>query len=214
MPAAQLVNRPASCVEYQSMARDVLREALDAIEGQWVRLGAPIASHLRPGLAGQELDELAAACGWALPPELRTWWGWHDGTDSASSLLDIGPGGFWFFSAERAFRETQEERQIAPDDADNPGWRHSWLKFMPRDASRLYADCAHFRFSTPGYLPIGLVPKEWDGADVPVARSLTQVALMWLWLLEHDHYAVDDSGVLNEVESNPVPQWIMWTDLV
>jgi len=46
-----------------------LAEILSAIEGQWRRLGAPIAEALRPGLDDGTMDSTAAAYGWTLPPE-------------------------------------------------------------------------------------------------------------------------------------------------
>jgi hypothetical protein len=39
-----------------------------------------------------------------------------------------------------------------------------------------------------------------------------QAALMWWWLLKND-YAVDSNGWLNRVDSNPIPEWILHTEI-
>jgi hypothetical protein len=82
---------------------------------------------------------------------------------------------------------------------------------MNQDAQRLYIDCEPPRWELRTVRPLGLVVHEWSDSDVPVARSLTQAALTWCWLLQHDYYAVDSNGWLNRVETNPVPEWILHT---
>ncbi|MDQ1685215.1 MAG: hypothetical protein QOC82_1952 [Frankiaceae bacterium] len=56
-----------------------LGELLAAFERAWQRLGAPIATALRRGLA----DDAFTATGlpFEMPRELRIWWSWHDGAD-------------------------------------------------------------------------------------------------------------------------------------
>jgi hypothetical protein len=192
------------------MTLDILREALLGIEAEWVRLGAPIVSRLRPGLSGDQLDDLGERYAWDIPPELRVWWGWHDGTNQVGHpwLQSIGPASLWFLPAERALKDTELEREIRPDHPEDPGWRRSWLTIMNFDATRLYVDCSTPAHGVRTWLPIGLVHKEWDNADVPVAQSLTQAARMWLWLLQQNYYAVDANGFLNTVDTNPIPSWI------
>jgi hypothetical protein len=47
----------------------LLVDEFEGLKAQWARLGAPIEHLLRPGLAEDEMDEMAAAHNLRLPPE-------------------------------------------------------------------------------------------------------------------------------------------------
>jgi hypothetical protein len=65
---------------------------LPALEAQWVRLGAPIAERLRPGLSAVQLNDIEASLGFDLPHELRELWAWHDGSDCTSATINRKAG--------------------------------------------------------------------------------------------------------------------------
>jgi hypothetical protein len=50
------------------------RRVLRKIEGEWRRLGAPIADLLRPGIAPEAVDDLFRPHGLSVPPELKVLW--------------------------------------------------------------------------------------------------------------------------------------------
>ena len=52
---------------------------LDAWVSHWEAQAIPFADAWRPGLTEEELAAVEDELGTALPPELRTWWSWHDG---------------------------------------------------------------------------------------------------------------------------------------
>jgi hypothetical protein len=49
------------------------------LEAQWRRLHPPLLDALQPGLSPDDIAEKMEPTGLALPPELQTWWGWHNG---------------------------------------------------------------------------------------------------------------------------------------
>ena len=89
-------------------------DELRGLEERWVRMRAPIAGRLRPGLAAGELDSLASATGLRLPAELCVWWGWHDGASTGELARDawIGPD-----TPFHSLAEALEERTRLADHA-------------------------------------------------------------------------------------------------
>lgn len=59
-----------------------MQRALAGFEARIVAQGAPAARLLRPGLADDQIDALTAHLPFAIPAEVRTWFGWHDGVDT------------------------------------------------------------------------------------------------------------------------------------
>src|ERR1044072_6340066 len=93
-------------------------DELRGLEERWVRMRAPIAGRLRPGLAAGELDSLASATGLRLPAELCVWWGWHDGASTGELARDAGIGPDTPFpSLPEALAGGWEERTRLADQA-------------------------------------------------------------------------------------------------
>jgi hypothetical protein len=61
------------------MSRAACASALEAIEGHFRRLRAPVLDYLAPGLTDAEMDALTEAHGFLLPDDVRAWWAWHNG---------------------------------------------------------------------------------------------------------------------------------------
>lgn len=188
---------------------DLLAETLIEIEAQWRRLGAPIVEALRPGLDEDTLDSVAARFGWSLPQELRVWFRWHDGADPTMPR-SIGPGGYELLTLEEALEKTEDNRAHFADAAPLV-WPREWLVFMTQGPQRLYMDTS--RSALRASTPIGLVPWMPEDMDVHRAGSLLQAASLWLWLLERDHYRVEDGGDLFVDKWAELPLWLRLSGL-
>ncbi|GAA4981844.1 hypothetical protein [Kineococcus glutinatus] len=93
-------------------ADEVLR-ALADLYAQWSRVGADIASRLRPGAGDTDLDAAEAALAAPLPPGTRAWFRAVDGVEPVrtrfrTSLPSIGPGGWVPLSLDAAVRRVRE----------------------------------------------------------------------------------------------------------
>lgn len=191
----------------------MLAALLDELNAQWVRLGAPIARALRPGLSEQQLDAVAERLGVSLPRELRELWAWHDGADP-DSYRDIGPGGYEFLSTEEVVEAHGMNRAIhaespAPDVLPEMFWHESWIPFMTQDAQRLYVDAA--RETTTGSSPVRLVTWEWEDFTVDRAPSLAAAVSMWTWLLESGYYRWSGDSYGEPVDYSQIPLFARWT---
>lgn len=184
-----------------------LVDEFEGLKAEWARLEAPIEHLLRPGLAEDEMDEMAAAHNLRLPPELRIWWNWHNGAAEGSDQeRSIGPGGYVFLSLAETLKAYEENRQIHQPDPDmvDTFWRDSWVPFMNQDAQRLYVDCE--RLGEFGDSPIRLVSWEWDTFETDRAMSLGHAVSMWTWLLASDFYRWD--GQLWECDYQAIPAFL------
>lgn len=170
-----------------------LRRALDELESQWNRLGAPIATHLRPGLTDAELSNVELELGTPIPPELRGLWTWHDGTNSSESTVDIGPMGMEFFPSSVVLAYLQQNMEVHPEaEAEfdpEQYWHPTWIPFMAQDAQRLYVDST--RLVASGASPVRMVSWEWEDYDVDISHSLRDLVQNWTWLLANDYYVWD-----------------------
>lgn len=194
------------------MNTDRLRELLDRLEGHWVRQGAPVVERLRPGLSDAEIRELAAGLPFEIPPELRCWWGWHDGAAALPgdgwSYQDrsIGIASYAFLPLADAVKEYRRNREIhptaeVPEDVpkDLPEhvleelrqlyWHESWLPVVTRDASRVYADCA--AVTAEGAVPVGIVHQDWENFLKVRAPSFTDAVAVWVHGLDEGVYRWD-----------------------
>ncbi|GAB4067470.1 hypothetical protein GCM10028777_23570 [Angustibacter speluncae] len=166
---------------------------------------------MRPGLDDDELDRLAGDAGWRLPAELKVLWGWHDGAQPGGPR-SIGPGGYEFLSLREALDETAQQRSWFPAGDHTPiGWQPHWLVLMTQGPQRLYADCTtDDPLRNPWLTRLGMVPWEWEDADLAVAGSLLHAVSLWRWLLDHDHYEVEDGG---DLQPRDFPTWPLWLRL-
>jgi hypothetical protein len=186
------------------LAADLL-SGLERLGQQWQRLGAPIASYLRPGLSARDIDALAEAHGLTIPPELRVWWAWHDGAARPAEVplysASIGPGSLTFLGLRESLDAAASNRSIhaKSEGLGDLYWRDAWLPILICDATRVYVDCP--RVTPEGYSPLRVVVWEWAGYSVDRAPSLTAAVHMWAQLLEDDHY---------RIVSHPSGGWPMW----
>ncbi len=196
----------------------LFRERLQRLEQAWVDQGAPIAEHLAPGATEAHLDEIEHRVGCALVPELRAWWGWHDGVvrRQPGTLLGretrIGPGGWEFLSSTEAVQERDRRRADwgvgnAGDSDENwqGQWRTEWLPFLTFDAYALFIDCR--QVSPVGTSPVRRYDHTPDDVFTPIAGALYQAVGVWMYLLEERYYEwdPDQQGWVDRYQEIPLP---------
>ena len=115
-------------------------ELLERLERCWVDQQVPWLESLRPGVSGDQLDEILAPFGRAIPTEFRLWWGWHNGAREPLWVADA----LEIVSADAAARGFQMMRRIAQDAPDPDSfWPSTWLPVFGTGGSPTYAvDCA------------------------------------------------------------------------
>jgi len=126
------------------MATHVSFAQLDALEKRWSGLGlTELLDHLEPGLTETAMDTITAPLGLRLPPELRTWFAWHDG---AQRYPWTPANGLWPLAY--AVTETRTMREVAlsvredPDVPEDDEWQDSWFAFTGADGRALFVDTA------------------------------------------------------------------------
>ena len=103
---------------------------LDRLDAAWRAQGALTPGSLAAGLSEADLDAYAAELGFALPGDLRVWWGWHNGAVDGVSSLGAQVGVTWYLMSlrealdERALRLSWNNPPEFPDDVRN--WRSQW----------------------------------------------------------------------------------------
>ena len=190
---------------------------LDRLEAQWVRLNAPIAGLLNPGLDEDAINDLTEPYGLTLPPEWTAWWQWHDGaglwpSSANDNSVTIGPGTYEFLPLSGALAKYEFSRGAHPEsEPEGHVWRANWLPFMTQGAERLYVDCADVMLH--GHSPVKLVSWEWEMPTVARAWSLTHAVTLWVWLLESDYYWWEADAPIPHWARRDLPEFADWTGL-
>jgi cell wall assembly regulator SMI1 len=179
------------------------------LEAAWRDQDAAITELLAPGASDYEVAAWEERSGLTLPPELRIWWGWHNGCDFSDPppgtlAYDwiIGPASE-FLSMDHALRErdarlSRNWREPPVSDADWEGdWRPEWLPVIGAEAHVLFVDCSTVTAS--GSVPL----RRWDNApeDVftPAAVSFTHAVASWVDMIEQGYFwwSKEDHGWRN-----------------
>ncbi len=123
---------------------NTLNHLLAALE----RGGSPMAPLLQPGLAVEQISELAGDLPVPLPDELVALYGWRNGVaGDGASEQELFPGGFWLpFEEALAMRQQAllTAETVAADAGLEPGmlWDPSWLPvFVDFAASTFVVAC-------------------------------------------------------------------------
>lgn len=165
-------------------------ELLDDLEQRWRALRVPIASRLRPGLTDREIDETTAPIGLALPPEARTWFGWHDGASDGG--MYIGPVSYEFASLEVLVAGYRGLRDIdAKTGIPESFWPRTTFPLVSGQLP-IICDCrAHARTQSPIYVHDPATPIVLDD---PVAWSFGQVVTWWIEAIDDGDWIGDERG--------------------
>ena len=119
-----------------------LRDLLTELDGLLRETGAPVAEHLRAGVPAERVIATMGSFGLEADPDVATWFGWHDGTDTGAAVrrpghLLTGPlnlllAGLHLLTLEQAATELTSARALEPDPDRpiilGPGW-FPFLKF-------------------------------------------------------------------------------------
>lgn len=151
--------------------RERLRGALDELEGVWADHDMFIREIAGPGVSEDQIRAELATIDLTPPPELLTWWGWHNGvTDDAppsTYYTQIGVEAWSQFSLRDAVRVAAEMRIVANDLASSTGmpvdlfWRREWLPLLTGGGADYFViRCAEPHLGT-------LVIKDNDGEAEP-----------------------------------------------
>jgi cell wall assembly regulator SMI1 len=162
---------------------------LNALAARWEEQRAPVLTKLRPGLSGDAIDRASAACGLTLPTEARTWWGWHDGTNTTTATYAIGLD-LLYLPLEKALavykrqlnvtqRVANGDDSLAPEDV----WPENWLPLSVKgNGAMMVCDCG---VPDGAPTPIRHVDHEFfNEARHPVARSFGTVVSWWIDALD------------------------------
>jgi hypothetical protein len=172
------------------------------------REGASVVDRLRPGLTGDDMDQLTTPHGLELPTELKTWWGWHDGAvarpgDRAVDR-ELGPD-LEFLPLGEAVEIYVHLRNLAaeqyPEDPE-ANWRREWFPISRN--GRIVADCGE---PDAELTPIRFV--DLENGDIPSPTSASSFGEMvgwWLDELEREAWLFDDrrkAWIRNPDEPSP-----------
>ena len=162
-----------------------LADALREWSGWLSRLGAPVASWLRPG---RPSDEITAVLGPQLPAAVHTWFSWCDGVEDAPGQT-IGDcwviPGYW----PVALAETRDDRYV-----ELP-YRH-WVPLLRDGATDRYVAA----WSAAGEQPV-VVSLLHPGNPVVEYGSIAELVTVTNTCFARSVYAVDEGGLLDLVDA-------------
>jgi hypothetical protein len=171
-------------------------ELLDAWLERWRSLGVPYVDAWQPGLSESDLAEAPID----LPPELRTWWGWRNGTrnverNGRSGSVWMAPG-LIALPLDAALARTDALRErVAAAEAHVGGSATSWLSHEQWIVLAVGATnvVASLEPSADGASAVRVV-----GADEllepprPAAPSLGTLVQWWIDAIDTEMYWWDD----------------------
>lgn len=156
-------------------------DALQALEQEWRRLGAPTEQALAPGVPEREVRRRLEGQLHSVTPELVAWFGWHDGC--LYSAWQAAPLGLQLLSLDEALISRQQQLTVQPGDPVSPGptWNPGWLPITDAPSSAMYA----LDTDTQQLLFV-----DWWSAEFaePVAPDLQTAVLFWVDVLRQDYY--------------------------
>jgi len=131
-----------------------LSELLLMLEAEWLRLRAPLAGRLRPGLGPAEVHAKVAALGLTAPDDLVTFFGWHDGADGSDVYEQkMFVDDLRLVTLDEAIEETRSQRELSSQVSTPPAfvlWPEPWvLLCRGRGGQELALDCSPGQASLP-----------------------------------------------------------------
>lgn len=182
------------------------------------KIQAPTLEHFRPGHSEGSVDELLASVDLMIPPTLRAWWRWHDGSADPgigrSTEREIAPGGWLHISLAESlevYAYHEEMRRAAAALGDDEVADLTWSSSL-----------APFAYSVGGMNDVlaidtakgdSVVRRGFMGLEFPpLAIGFADVVEAWAAMLESGEYAVIDGAILSiddlHIEDDPVRRWL------
>jgi len=165
-------------------------------------LGLPIAEELNPGLSDAEMDALTGPLGFALPTELRTLFGWHDGSrrtpDADLAFSVFAPGG-GFRPLTEMIEDYKSSCKIAADAAPYGLWLPTFFPVVLMNPS----PGAHLDVPEGAPSPVNLV--YWGDAESPGEPDLRSVGELFTYYclaLEEGVYVHQGNGRIHISREN------------
>lgn len=196
------------------------RETLDGWLERWRARGVPYTSAWRPGLDDAAIAAIEREHGVSLPPELRTWWQWRDGTDLIEAggrrgSLWVTPGIF-VMSCEDSLRTTRDLRERVrsiPEIAGDWPYQDRWLKIGGfGNGDMVFADLQPSPAGASEIRSAWL--KDTNDEPPPSAPSLGTLVSWWTAAIDSDVYWWDDERKRWDDGPEPVPEDQRVTGLV
>ncbi len=187
------------------MSQSRVGELLHLLEERWTQQGANFA-RLLPGASRAELDAAEDQLGFALPQEVREWFGWHNGINPDQQL-----GGMVTFPNLKvvgALAYSIKDRHtnlfnspVDPEDDPNGDlmWNPTWLAITSTEKHQLVADCAGAAQDqqppapAPAPAPVHYISwwttnRPWREPSLP---SITAMLEIWWQLTEDGLWSYD-----------------------
>jgi hypothetical protein len=190
---------------------------LARLDELWAEQGAPISHYAAPGLTDSEIDAVAAPAGIVVPPELRLWFGWHNG------VLEHGPEEWWadqmvnywkLLSLESAMELRATSLAVPRPDPADPVigdwyWRDSWLPVSGAGNDMLYVDAG--RITAAALTPVFRSDVMWErGWTVPVTSSFTAAVATIVRVIEQRHFGWSEKENAWVVLNDDLPCDVDW----
>ena len=168
-------------------------DLLAGLEERWQRLGVALIEGLQPGIPVEDMDALAAPLGLGLPPEARTWWGWHDGVRRGVPPRMNGAG--WaFLTLDSAVAETAWRRElwlsVAGEDAER-FWSTRWLVLSTNmHGAAIVIDALDDGAATSAVRYIETEAPAGSSVE-PATRSMGEMVTWWLDAIDSGAHSYD-----------------------
>jgi len=199
-------------------ATEHVRSTLERLEAHWRNQGAPIASHLSPGVSDVEIDRLQELAGVVLPDVARELYRWHNGATAGGAdpnsedsffgacswqFLSLAQITDWVLSEWRVDNRRWAER--FPEFEPEGPWPRQWFPVFKGNAEAIVINC----HGGPDLNPARVAWASYRESTPATALthyslvSLLQTWLLWFdvgavgwdsvaghWLLDEDRYAI------------------------
>lgn len=174
-----------------SRSEPLTRALLDEFAERCEECGDRLRWRLAPPPSDGEVQTRLEELGVQVPPEVRTWWGWHNGIVPGESLLIAGSA-LRLASVDVAIQATLLQREIA--ESVEIDWPRSWLVLLPDLGGDLVVVETDHNASTR-CSPIYFVMQEGPEPQLltPQAPSIGTMVRWWIAAIDSGAYVFDHS---------------------
>jgi hypothetical protein len=166
-------------------------DLLDELEALLRDRGARVADSWSPPLAAEVVANQVAELGVAVPVELGTWWGRHNGVANVFRARTIGLG--WQpLSVGESVEATRAQRELVDTQPDMPPWSRSWLALC-FDGSRGSLAC-ETDVASGAPSPVHMYFADDESRDRPAVPSIGELVHFWIDAIRDGTLSVDSDG--------------------